>query len=83
MKQEIPKYIPVDGDENRGLFRDKDSNAILLKDKDIYDKYMQSYKERQRKKSEFTSLQTEVNELKSDVSDIKSLLLQLINKERN
>jgi hypothetical protein len=83
MKQEIPKYIPVDGDENRGLFRDKDSNAILLRDKDIYDKYMQSYKERQRKKSEFTSLQTEVNELKSDVSDIKSLLLQLINKERN
>ena len=83
MKQEIPKYIPVDGDENRGLFRDKDSNAILLRDKDIYDKYMQSYKERQRKKSEFTSLQTEVNELKSDVSDIKSLLLQLINKEKN
>lgn len=83
MKQEIPKYIPVDGDENKGLFRDKDSNAILLRDKDIYDKYMQSYKERQRKKSEFTSLQTEVNELKSDVSDIKSLLLQLINKERN
>ena len=83
MKQDIPKYIPVDGEDNKGLFRDKDSNAILHRDSDIYDKYMQSYKERQRKKTEFTSLQTEVNELKSDVSDIKSLLLQLINKEKN
>jgi|TARA_B100000902_G_C27287929_1_gene905441 septal ring factor EnvC (AmiA/AmiB activator) len=80
MKSEIPKYIPVEGDDNRGLFRDKDSNAVLLRDKDIYDKYMQSYSERQRKKNEFATLQTEVNELKSDVSDIKSLLIQLINK---
>lgn len=80
MKSDIPKYIPVKGDENRGLFRDKDSNAVLLRDKDIYDKYMQSYSERQRKKNEFTTLQTEVNELKSDVSDIKSLLIQLIKK---
>ena len=81
MKQGVPKYIPVDGEENKGLFRDKDSNAILLRDSDVYDKYMQSYNERQRKKQEFTSLQSEVNDLKSDVSDIKSLLLQLINKE--
>jgi septal ring factor EnvC (AmiA/AmiB activator) len=80
MKRDIPKYIPVEGDDNRGLFRDKDSNAVLLRDKDIYDKYMQSYSERQRKKNEFATLQTEVNELKSDVSDIKSLLIQLINK---
>lgn len=83
MKKDVPKYIPVDGDENRGLFRDKDSNAILLRDVDIYDKYMQSYRERQHKKNQFASLQTEVNDLKSDVSDIKSLLLQLINKEKN
>jgi septal ring factor EnvC (AmiA/AmiB activator) len=80
MKRDVPKYIPVEGDDNRGLFRDKDSNAVLLRDKDIYDKYMQSYSERQRKKNEFATLQTEVNELKSDVSDIKSLLIQLINK---
>lgn len=77
----LPKYIPVEGDENRGLYRDKDSNAILLRDKDVYDSYMQSYRERQKKKDEFSSLQQEVNDLKSDVSDIKSLLLQLVNKE--
>jgi hypothetical protein len=42
---------------------------------------MQSYRERQKKKQDFSSLQQEVNDLKSDVSDIKSLLLQLVNKE--
>jgi hypothetical protein len=56
MKRDVPKYIPVEGDDNRGLFRDKDSNAVLLRDKDIYDKYMQSYSERQRKKNEFATL---------------------------
>tara|TARA_B100002019_G_scaffold107149_1_gene92008 strand:- start:1150 stop:1401 length:252 start_codon:yes stop_codon:yes gene_type:complete len=83
MKKGVPKYIPVEGDENQGLYRDKDSNAILLRDQDIYDNYMSSYNERQKKKEQFSSLQSEVNALKSDVSDIKSLLLQLVNKEKN
>ena len=42
---------------------------------------MQSYNERQRKKKDFTSLQNEVNALKSDVTDIKSLLLQLVKEK--
>ena len=42
---------------------------------------MQSYNERQRKKSAFTALQKEVNELKSDVTDIKSLLMQLVKEK--
>lgn len=79
----VPKYIPVEGEENRGLYRDRDSNAILLKDSDVYDSYMASYNERQRKKEEMKTLQSEVNSLKSDMSDIKSLLLQLVNKEKN
>ena len=78
-----PRFVPVVGDENRGLFRDTESNAILLRDKDEYDKYMKSYNERQKKKQAFDDLQNQVNDLKSDVSDIKSLLLQLVNKEKN
>ena len=39
--------------------------------------------QRQRKKEEFTNLQGEVKDLKSDVSDIKNLLLKLINKEND
>ena len=55
----------------------------MYRDSDEYDKYMQSYNQRQKKKREFTDLQGEVNELKSDVSDIKNLLLKLINKEND
>tara|TARA_Y100000114_G_scaffold34979_1_gene30517 strand:+ start:43 stop:291 length:249 start_codon:yes stop_codon:yes gene_type:complete len=78
-----PRFLPVEGEENKGLFRDTESNAIVYRDSDEYDKYMQSYNQRQRKKREFTDLQGEVKELKSDVSDIKNLLLKLINKEND
>ncbi len=75
------RFIPVEGDENKGFYRDTESNAIVMTDGDEYSKYMQSYNERQRKKSAFTALQKEVNELKSDVTDIKSLLLQLVKEK--
>ena len=75
------KFIPVEGDENKGYFRYVESNAVVFTDGDEYSKYMQSYNERQRKKTQFTSLQKEVNELKSDVTDIKTLLLQLVEKK--
>ena len=75
------RFIPVEGDENKGFYRDTESNAIVMTDGDEYSKYMQSYNERQRKKSEFTSLQNHVNALKSDVTDIKSLLLQLVKEK--
>ena len=37
------KFIPVEGDENKGFYRDMQSNAIVYKDQDEYAKYMQSY----------------------------------------
>ena len=75
------KFIPVEGDENKGYYRDVESNAVVFTDGDEYSKYMQSFNERQRKKTEFTSLQNQVNALKSDVTDIKSLLLQLVKEK--
>tara|TARA_B100001250_G_scaffold384819_1_gene380013 strand:+ start:84 stop:347 length:264 start_codon:yes stop_codon:yes gene_type:complete len=75
------RFIPVEGDENKGYCRDTESNAIVMTDGDEYSKYMQSFNERQRKKTEFTSLQNQVNALKSDVTDIKSLLLQLVKEK--
>jgi hypothetical protein len=73
--------IPVEGDER--LYRDKNSNAIILNDDAAYDKYMQSYNSRQRSKEKLSSLQTEIDGLKSDMSQIKDLLLQIVNKEND
>jgi len=77
------RFLPVEGEDNKGYVRDLKSNAIVLTDSSEYDKYMQSYNDRQKRKREVESLQKQVHDLKSDVSDIKSLLLQLVNKEKN
>ena len=70
--------IPVD--QKEGWFRDPDSNAIVNCNKTQYDEYMAAYNKRRRKEQKFETLQTDVDALKSDISDMKSLLLQLVEK---
>ena len=62
------RFIPVEGDENKGFYRDTESNAIVMTDGDEYSKYMQSYNERQRKKSAFTALQKGCERLERSIS---------------
>jgi hypothetical protein len=71
--------IPVEGKE--GVYRDPSSNAILNGSQDEYDKYMASYNKRQQEEMEKRALQKEVSDLKSDMSDIKSLLLTLVQNQ--
>ena len=71
--------IPVDGHD--GWFRDPDSNAIVNCNKSAYEEYMASYNKRAKKENEFSTLQKDVDGLKSDICDIKSLLQNLV--ERN
>ena len=73
-----PDLIPVD--QKEGWFRDPDSNAIVNCNKTQYDEYMAAYNKRRRKEQKFETLQTDVDALKSDISDMKSLLLQLVEK---
>ena len=71
--------IPVENRE--GWFRDPDSHAIVNCNKSQYDQYMASYSKRENKEKAFTTLQKEVSGLKSDISDMKSMLLQLVEKK--
>ncbi|UNH61319.1 hypothetical protein SSZBM1_202 [Synechococcus phage S-SZBM1] len=73
--------IPVEGDET--LYRDSKSNAIIMNDDNAYDKYMQSYLSRQKSKEHMSSLQNQIDGIKSDMNQIKDLLSQLVNKEKN
>ena len=68
--------IPVT--DREGWFRDPDSNAIVNCNKSQYDQYMASFNKREKKEKQFTSLQTDVDALKSDISDMKSMLTQLL-----
>ena len=77
---ENEELIPVEGKE--GWFRDPSSNAIVNGNQSDCDKYMASYNRRQREKSEKEALQNEVSQLKSEMSDIKSLLLTLVQNQK-
>ena len=73
------KLIPVDGKE--GWFRDPSTNAIVNGNRSEYDKYMASYNKRQRETIEKDTLQKEVSDLKSEMRDLKTLLLTLVQNQ--
>jgi len=65
-------YVKIE--DNPNLVRDKDSNAVLNTDLDALQKYrMKRNIDRQR--------DDEISELKKEMSEIKSLLYQMVNKE--
>ena len=62
--------IPIEGHTN--LFRDEKSGAIVNVNTYEYNNYIKLRKERQNQKDEIT-------ELKKDVHELKSLLMEIIN----
>ena len=74
-----PTLIPVD--QKDGWFRDPDSHAVVNCNKTQYEQYMASYNKREKKEQSFNTLQNDVELLKSDISDMKSMLLQLVEKK--
>ena len=73
--------IPVEGHD--GWYRDPSSNAIVNANQSDYDKYMASYNRRQKDKTDKETLQNEVSQLKSEMGDIKALLLTLVQNQKN
>ena len=73
-----PDLIPVENRE--GWFRDPESHAVVNCNKSQYEQYMASYNKREKKEKSFNTLQNDVELLKSDISDMKSMLLKLVEK---
>jgi len=66
------EYVKIE--DNPNLVRDKESNAVLNTDLNALQKYkMKRNLDRQR--------DNEISELKKEMSEIKSLLYQMVNKE--
>ena len=74
-----PDLIPVENRE--GWFRDPESHAVVNCNKSQYEQYMASYNKREKKEKSFNTLQNDVDGLKSDISDIKSLLQHLVERK--
>ena len=61
-----------------GWYKDDITGAVQCADTKKYNDYMRNYRARKQKDRDFDTLQNEVSELKSELGDIKSLLLTLV-----
>lgn len=62
--------------EVEGIYRDTENNALLNRDSSS----LEVYKKMKKKNNEIYNLREEVDALKNDINDIKSLLTQLVEK---
>lgn len=62
--------IPIEGHKN--LYRDEKTGAILNTDNIEYNNYIRMRDERQKEKME-------IQEMKKDIGEIKSLLMEILN----
>ena len=66
-----------------GWYKDELTGSVECADNKKYNEYMRNYRARKTKEQDFDTLQNEVSELKSELGDIKSLLLTLVQKPLN
>lgn len=64
--------IPVEG--HKGLYRDQKTNAILNTNDNEYEEYINLKNSKLKEK-------TEIETIKEEINEIKSLLLDLLNKQ--
>lgn len=75
-ESEKPRFIPVQGTK---FVRDTVSGAILNTDIDELNNYKIKKKMKEQDKKEKEAMKKKIDNLESDISDIKHMLLQLIN----
>ena len=71
----MSKYLKVESDTS--LIRDMDSGAIINTNKSEYDKFMELSKRKYKEKQEMKNLKDDVEGMKSDIQEIKSLLVSI------
>lgn len=63
-----------------GLYRDQNSSAIINKNRSEYDSYMARKKAMETKAHEFEQMKEELDNVKSDIGDIKDMLSVIVQK---
>lgn len=70
------RLIPVKG--SKGLFRDEETGAILNKNDIEYSAYIENRKKLLSDKERINNLENQLTDVKSDIKDIKDLLLKAL-----
>jgi predicted transcriptional regulator len=73
------QFLKVVG--HNGLVRDTSSGAIINTNKTEYEEYMARMKEAEERENSISQHTVEINNIKNELQDIKSLILQLLNKD--
>ena len=71
-------YVKVQG--YNGLVRDTRTNAVINKDKNAYNIAKRRAEEAQRQRDEIRGASREINNLKCEMHEIKSMLKTLLDK---
>ena len=72
------KYIKVKSDVS--LVRDVDSNAIISKNQSEFDKFINLSKKKYKEKKKFDNMRSDLDSLKEDMKEIKTLLRNIMDK---
>jgi len=72
----MKKYMKVEAQDN--LVRDMSSNAIVNNNKSEYENFLRVSEQKYKEKREFEKLKTDVNSMKNDLDEIKSMLKSIV-----
>ena len=72
------KYIKVKSDVS--LVRDMSSNAIISQNKGEFDKFVKLSQKKYEEKRKFDNMRSDLDSLKQDMDEIKTLLRNIMNK---
>ncbi len=70
-------YLKVEG--HGGLYRDSTTNSIVNRNATDYNTYISQQKMRHNKNQKVDSMEQDLADLKNEISEIKSLLKDLVN----
>ena len=74
----MDKYLKVKSDMS--LVRDMDSNAIVNKNQSEYDKFIKVSQKKYEEKRKFDNMREDLDSLKNDMKEIKTLLKNIMDK---
>ena len=73
----MSNFIPVEG--NSDLVRDPNTDQIINTNASAYQQYINRREQRKREKEKSLNVEEDIASLKSELSEIKSLLKELVN----
>jgi hypothetical protein len=75
----MSEFLKVVGHD--GLVRDTSSGAIINTNRTEYEEYMARRKQAEERENAISQHTNEINNLKNELQEIKSLILQVLNKD--